>query len=162
MSQLKSEILQLFFEDLERELNTLVEAAFAAREAATNPEAKAENKYDTRGLEASYLAGAQAKRAGELRESINKLKKVELREYSEGDEIESMAIVTVQNEDDVEKKFFLVPIEGGAKIQHESATYFFVTPDSPIGQCLWNQSVGHEFEFTIKGQTQFFEITNVI
>ena len=158
----KQKVLKQVIEQLEKNLEVLIQSAHDAKDAATHEDSKAENKYDTRGLEASYLAGAQAKRAGELRESINKLKKVELREYGEKDEIESMAIVTVENEDELQKKFFLVPIEGGAKIQHDGSTYFFVTPDSPMGQCLWNQAVGHEFEFTIKGETQTFEIINVI
>ena len=45
---------------LESTLNAVVDAA-------TNTESKPENKYDTRALEASYLAGAQQERLNEMK-----------------------------------------------------------------------------------------------
>lgn len=161
MEDLKKRILEAFFAELEQELMTITEAAFAAREAAISEEAKAENKYDTRGLEASYLAGAQAKRASELRETISKLKKNKVRMYAEGEAIQGLALVTVERDDAEEKRFFLVPAEGGAKIQLDGQTYFLVTPESPIGKSLWNLKQGDEFEFTLKGQKQFYEVVDI-
>ncbi|MEZ4872724.1 MAG: hypothetical protein R2827_10915 [Bdellovibrionales bacterium] len=49
----KSRIIQNIVEELKREFHTLAENAMEAREAAISEESKAENKYDTRGLEAS-------------------------------------------------------------------------------------------------------------
>ena len=162
IEKLKTKILEAFFGELEQELSTITKAAFAARDAAISEEAKAENKYDTRGLEASYLAGAQAKRASELRETISKLKKNKVRLYSEDEAIQGLALVRVEDEDGEAKQFFIVPAEGGAKIHVESQVYFLVTPESPIGQSLWNLKQGDEFEFTLKGEKQFFEIVSVV
>jgi transcription elongation GreA/GreB family factor len=159
---LKSRILEAFFTELERELTTITEAAFASRDAAISEEAKAENKYDTRGLEASYLAGAQAKRASELRETLNKLKKNKVRLYSEGEAIQGLALVAVEDEDAEKKNFFIVPAEGGAKVLVDGETYFLVTPESPIGNSLWNLKQGDEFEFTLKGKKQFYEILSIL
>ena len=64
----KRKIIEAIRRQLEKDLNVLKEAALIAYEAATNEESKPENEYDTRALEASYIAGAQAKRAGELEE----------------------------------------------------------------------------------------------
>src|SRR5690606_41710128 len=50
---------------LREDANAMLAAAQATREDATHEDNKAENKYDTRGLEASYLAEAQARQAEE-------------------------------------------------------------------------------------------------
>ncbi len=57
----------------------LKEAALATYEAATHEESKPENEYDTRGLEASYLAGAQAKRTAEIEELLIILKHLDVK-----------------------------------------------------------------------------------
>ncbi|MEO0335251.1 MAG: GreA/GreB family elongation factor [Pseudomonadota bacterium] len=160
--KLKEKILEAFFLELEQELTTITEAAFAARDAAISEEARAENKYDTRGLEASYLAGAQAKRASELRETISKLRQNKIRLYHEEEPIQGLALVSVESENGETKKFFIVPAEGGAKVQVDGQTVFLVTPESPIGKTLWNLKLGDEFEFTLKGSKQFYEITSVL
>lgn len=157
----KSKLLELFIEELNRELTTIAEAAFEAREAATNEESRAENKYDTRGLEASYLAGAQARRASELRDFINQLSKINIRDYSEGDPIESTALVRLEDEDGEEKNVFLVPKEGGAKVILDGTPVLMISPDSPLGQELWQKQTGDSFELPIKGQRKEFEIVSV-
>ena len=59
----KQAIIDRLVEKLQSEAEALVRAAQAAHEAATHEESRAEDHHDTRGLEASYLAGAQAQRA---------------------------------------------------------------------------------------------------
>ena len=44
------------------ELEVIKKSAEIAHDDATHEESRAENKYDTRGLESSYLAGAQMER----------------------------------------------------------------------------------------------------
>lgn len=67
---LKKKLIELICAQLEKDLQTAIAAAVATYEAATHEESKPENEYDTRGLEASYLAGAQSKRAGEIEELL--------------------------------------------------------------------------------------------
>ena len=50
---------------LTEELEFYFRAAQASRAEATHEQSKAENKYDTRGLEASYLARGQSKQAAD-------------------------------------------------------------------------------------------------
>lgn len=157
----KGPILQLFLNELERELNTLVEAAFQAREAATSEESKPENKYDTRGLEASYLAGAQAKRASELRDFMDHLKRLEMKDFSKQDPIEATALVRVVSDHDGERTFFIVPKEGGAKVEHNGRVIFVISPDSPMGQALMLKKVGDVFEFRKKGEVHEYEIIGI-
>lgn len=157
----KKKLLDLFIEELNRELTTIADAAFEAHEAATNEESKAENKYDTRGLEASYLAGAQARRASELRNFINQLSKINIRAYAAGDLIEATALVRLQDEEGGEKNIFLVPKEGGAKVILDGTPVLMISPESPLGQEVWQKQTGDSFELLVKGQRKEFEIVFV-
>ena len=58
----KSSLVDHIKKQLTEDFEILKAAALATYEDATHEESKPENEYDTRGLEASYLAGAQGKR----------------------------------------------------------------------------------------------------
>ena len=66
----KPQVIQKIIETLQAELETYTRVAKASHTEATAEENRAENKYDTRGLEASYLAAGQANKVVELEESI--------------------------------------------------------------------------------------------
>ena len=59
---MKSTLLEKIRMELKASLEGLTKAALDAHAAATDPGSKAESKYDTRSLEASYLAAGQAGR----------------------------------------------------------------------------------------------------
>ena len=67
----KQVLLHLIVAQLKESRDALVRAANAAHEEATHEESTAENKYDTRGLEASYLAEAQSRRVAEVDKTIH-------------------------------------------------------------------------------------------
>ena len=60
----KEAVVKKIIERLQADLELYFKAARAAHFEATHEQSKAENKYDTRGLEASYLARGQSKQAG--------------------------------------------------------------------------------------------------
>jgi len=66
----KAQLLQLIIASLSDSLALLEKAARASHAEATHEGSKAESKYDTRGLEAAYLAGGQARQAKEIMDSI--------------------------------------------------------------------------------------------
>ncbi len=55
---------------LTEDLKILTAAAKTAHAAATHEECVPDNKYDTTGLEASYVAQGQANRAQEIRQTL--------------------------------------------------------------------------------------------
>jgi tetratricopeptide (TPR) repeat protein len=57
----KNELIQKIIASLAQSLANLQKGAQASHAEATHESSKAENKYDTRGLEAAYLAGGQAR-----------------------------------------------------------------------------------------------------
>lgn len=155
----KQQLLIQVIAELEKNLDMLIATAIEAKEAATSEESKAENKYDTRGLEASYLAGAQAKRAAELKHQIKALKEIEIQNYSDqASKIAVTSLVEVQTEDD-KKWFFLLPFAGGLNIKNEVQV---LTPSSPLGKSLIGQEVGGYFELRTNKQTKEYEILNIL
>ena len=66
---LRQQVLERLAEDLRQ----AEQAVRAAHEAATHEENIAENKYDTLGLEAAYLATGQARRAEAIRQAMANL-----------------------------------------------------------------------------------------
>ena len=79
------------------ELAIYFRAAQFARAEATHESSKAENKYDTRGLEASYLARGQSRQAAELETAIAEFEKLPVKKFGADDAIELGALVELEN-----------------------------------------------------------------
>ena len=141
----KSALFGKVIENLEDKIKLFVDAAFEAKEASTNEESKAENKYDTRGLEASYLAAGQARRAQELKEQIYDLSKVELREFSDQDAISISCVVDLRIDEKRTKHVFLLPV-GGIEVTVQDKKVQTLTIEAPLGNQLFGMKVGDDFE----------------
>lgn len=128
---------------LESELETLVTSVRAAHEAATHAESRPENKYDTRGLEASYLAGAQKERAGELQAMVATMKAFVPRSYQAHEAIGAGALVGLQS-DGRRSCVMLVPAGAGFRLDQDGVTVMTVTPLAPLGRALIGKRVGDE------------------
>jgi transcription elongation GreA/GreB family factor len=137
----KKKLIDQICAQLERDLQAAKVAAQATYEAATGEESKAENEYDTRGLEASYLAGAQAKRVGEIEEQLNIYRHLEIKEYNDDTPIQATALIQVEA-NGKELLIFLMPKGGGLSITFEGQKIQIVTPASPLGEALFGRQVG--------------------
>ena len=131
-------------ESLEEKLRVLKQNAIDAKEASTNEESKAENKYDTRGLEASYLAQGQAARVLDLEKALYNLKRVVLKTYEPDTPIGISALVEVVNETDEKKWFFVVPANG-VTLRTETIVIQTTSLDSPMGEALLGLRAGEDF-----------------
>ena len=156
----KKKILGLVVESLEKDLQVLTHAAQVAREAATHEESKAEDKYDTRGLEASYLAGAQAKRAAEIQELIRYYHFMDLPDFSKDSTVAATALVELEASG---KKLlcFVVPKGGGLTVQLGSVPVQVITPVSRLGEELIGRSVEDEFELAVAGSVREYRILGI-
>ncbi|QQL45887.1 transcription elongation factor [Sulfuriroseicoccus oceanibius] len=128
---------------LEADLEKLTNAAKEARDYATDSECKSEGKYDTRGLEASYLAGAQAEKSEELAEAISVLSRIKLPEHPPHVANGTLVVVSdvTSGEDDA---YFILPAGGGIELETELSEHptTVITPQSPRGEELVNHSPG--------------------
>jgi transcription elongation GreA/GreB family factor len=159
---MKKQILILeFIEQLQSDLVNMKEAARAAHEAATHEESKPENEYDTRGLEASYLAGAQAKRAAEIDEALALFKNTSFKEFDGEEAIQATALVEVQ----MERKnnwLLLMPKGGGVRVESQGQSVQIVTPQSSLGQALLGLQAGDEAEFEVGENVREFKVLSVM
>jgi hypothetical protein len=124
---LKDAVIAALLADLRAELARLEQINRMAVDEATSAESKAENKYDTRATEASYLAAGQGQRVLAMQRLVNFLEgpaAVDLYELEGG------------------RWFLLAPDGGGRRVRVGEADVVVVTADSPVGAVLANASEG--------------------
>src|SRR5437868_1405509 len=117
------------------ELDVYLRAAQFSRAEATHESSKAENKYDTRGLEASYLARGQSKQAAEAAQAIEEFESLPVRDFVPGEAIDVGAFVELKSKRE-SSFYFIGPRAGGTEVIHEQREVLVITPQSPLGQQL--------------------------
>ena len=157
---MKPLIVDKICENLRREQETAKKAADSAREGATHEDAKAENQYDTRGLEASYLAGAQAERVMHLSDCIGRFKNIVLKDFSKGAAIGLTALVHL-DDGEAQQVYFIAADAGGMKLSVENENIMVITPKSPVGQAVMGRKRGDFIEVRIRNELREFEIVDV-
>jgi transcription elongation GreA/GreB family factor len=137
----KKRLVQQIVVQLEKDLLALKAAALETYAAATGEESQPENEYDTRALEASYLAGAQAKRVGEAEETLMMYKHLEVRPFSDETPIGPTALVDLEL-DGKKSLAFITPGGGGLVLNFEGSPVQVLTPKSPLGEALVGLKTG--------------------
>lgn len=144
MAEEKVRLLEKVVEHLREELAALVKAQSDSEAAATDPDSKAEGKYDTRSLEMSYLAAGQARQIEVLRGSLQQLQRFEPVAFEITDAVDLGALVEIDREGDWEW-FFLLPVGGGVEIRSGEETVTTLSPESPLFAQLQGKRIGEEF-----------------
>ncbi|MGV8921292.1 MAG: GreA/GreB family elongation factor [Pseudomonas sp.] len=158
----KSVVLALIIARLKVDLDLLQRAAQSAYETATHEENIAENKYDTLGLEASYLATGQARRVEEIRQSLVQFQNLSLKAFDEHRGIQVGDLVTLEAENGSQQQLFLGPDAAGLKIQHDDFLVTVITTRAPLGKNLVGKAEGDEIEITINAASQTFSVINAL
>jgi len=140
----KASLISQVITQLEKDLAALKHAAAETHSASTGDESKQEGKYDTRGLEASYLADAQAEQAVLLEKNIQRIISMPI-EDKEDDPIASGSDIILSGEED-DQHFFMLIAGGGITLQplqSGEASATVITPESPLGELLIGKQVGN-------------------
>ncbi|MCJ8271204.1 MAG: GreA/GreB family elongation factor [Psychrosphaera sp.] len=166
-------LIQGIVAKLEDNLAVQIQAAKDAHMAATHSESVAEGKYDTFGLESSYLAQGQQKRVEEvtvalhyfrqeqLKEQFQKELKLQSKPTTERQFIEPLCFIALLN--DQQSLYFVLAMQaGGLKITLEDKVVTVITPESPIGKAMNEKMIGDEIDITLKGQLQTFEVMQIV
>ena len=153
----KRALVKKIIAHLHEELESYSRAARSAHAEATDPQNKAENKYDTRGLEAAYLAGAQSRQAAETQNAIEAFEKLALKDFKAADEIDLSAFVEVETRGE-RMFFFLAPCKGGLEVQHSGKEVLVITPQAPLGQQLVGRRSGDRFKWGSGASTADYRI----
>ena len=149
---------QLIHERLQADLALAQRAAQSAHEAATHEENIAENKYDTLGLEASYLAAGQSRRVEEIRQALAAWEGLRLRSFDGAQGIQLGALVWLVDARGVEQCLLLGPDGAGLKVTLDAQQVRVISPRAPLGQRLLGCGPGDEIEIRVGDRLQRFEI----
>lgn len=117
-------------------------ALAGATEAATGDDTRAESKYDTRGLEASYLAAGQAEQADELAEALAQLEAFTFPDYDIDDPIGPGALIEVDLDDEL-FYYLLAPAGGGLTCESEEGEPVTILgPSAPLREKMLGKTTG--------------------
>src|SRR5580658_2672439 len=156
----KAGLLRKNVDSLSASLGVLEKAARAYHAAATHESSKAESKYDTRGLEAAYLAGGQARQAKEILDSIKLYEALTTRDFAPDEPIDLTALVELDT-DGARSTYFIGPKNGGLEIEYQRREIMLITPQSPLGQNLMGRKVGQRWTSTLGGAVVKYHIVAV-
>ncbi|NCN27274.1 hypothetical protein GW915_06825 [bacterium] len=130
----KRQIVSELISHFKRELELYEKVAAKAREDAINSEVKQEGKYDTRAIEAGYLAGAQKRRQEEIIFEVQKLEALDL-DSPFGEKVRSGSLVLL--EEKAEQFWcFISPSSGGMNLNIGGESVRIISSVSPIAKAL--------------------------
>jgi len=156
----KRTLIRKIIIQLTDELEVYFRAANASRAEATHEQNKAESKYDTRGLEASYLARGQSRQAAEIESAIIEFKKLDARKFGNSEVINLGALVELKS-DGEHIFYFIGPRAGGTEVAHDKKEIIVITPQSPLGEQLLGKKQGDRPQLNLGGKTQSARIVSV-
>ena len=160
----KTAIIGKIIAALSEELKGYERSARAAHDVATDKESKAENKYDTRGLEASYLAHGQSRQAIEVMQAMQQYEKLPLREFAPDETIHIGALVEVEfgsGKKCARTIYFIGPCAGGTEIQSEGRDMLVLTPHSPLGRQLIGLRRGARLQLQVSGKGESYRVVSI-
>lgn len=157
----KIQLLNLITTTLARNLDVAQRAAQTAYETATHEENVAENKYDTLGLEASYLATGQARRTEEIRQALVKYQGLTLRDYDPAAGIQVGTLIEMENAKGERQQVFLGPDAAGLILNLNGQMVTVITALAPLGKALLGKFEGDEVSIKIGNTLQSADILRV-
>jgi transcription elongation GreA/GreB family factor len=156
----KSQLLKQIVVALGESLEVLERAARASHDEATHESSRAESKYDTRGLEAAYLAGGQARQAREIMEAMKLYSSLPTRDFAPDDLIDLTAVVKLEI-DGVPNYYFIGPKSGGVEVNFNREEITVITPQSPLGQNLVGKKSGQSWTAKVGNSNVKYRIVKV-
>ncbi|EJE49103.1 transcription elongation factor [Acidovorax sp. CF316] len=151
---LQQQVLQRLAEDLLQ----AEQAVQAAHETATHEENIAENKYDTLGLEAAYLATGQARRAQAIRQAMAHWRQWRPRPYEASQGIQLGALVCLVDAGDRQQLLFLGPDGGSMQLVSGAQAVQVISTEAPLGRAMLGKCEGDEVSIQGAPIRQQFEV----
>jgi len=141
----KTDLIEQIRDELARRLERLEQAARDAHAAATDPDAQAESKYDTRSLESSYLASGQEQQLTQITGELRLFENFPFPDLEIDSEIVAGALLEAID-DDAPSWYLLAPAGGGLELEFEDLPLTVLTPDSSLHSQLLGLCVGDTLE----------------
>lgn len=155
----KHAILELILARLRADLKVCEDAVAIARDTATHADAQGSSKYETMGVEASYLAQGQGMRLIEVERALAWFRQVKLGEP--GGVIRLSSLVCLSDEQGDEHLLWLAADAGGMKVEHAGRTITVITPRSPLGAAMLGRQEGDGIAISIAGKPRCYDVVAV-
>ena len=152
---------QQVLERLAADLRQTEQAARTAHETATHEENIAENKYDTLGLEAAYLATGQARRAEAIRQAMATWRQFRPSPYDARKGIQLGALVCLVDAAGQQQLIFLGPEGGSMKLGSGAERVQVISGEAPLTKALLGKCEGDEVSLQIASSRQLLEVLRV-
>jgi len=153
-------IVRQIIEQLTEQLATIAGASRAMHADASDEQSKAEDQYDTRGLETAYLASSQARLATETEQALAVYRSLKLGKFQNTTPIDLTALVELESSG-TRTLYFLGPAKGGLEIHHKGTEVLVITPESPLGKQLLGRKLGDRVKLLTHGPAQESLVTSV-
>jgi transcription elongation GreA/GreB family factor len=154
---LQQQVLNRLAEDLLQ----AEEAVRVAHEMATHEENIAENKYDTLGLEAAYLATGQVRRAEAIGQALANWRQFRPQPYDARKGIQLGALVCLVDADDRQQHLFLGPDGGSMKLVSGTQLVQVISSEAPLGRAMLGNFEGDEVSIEVSLIQRQFEVLRV-
>ena len=141
-------------------MNSASAAADQARATATDKQNIAENKYDTLGLEAAYLAHGQSERVVQLAKAMTDFRELQ-KAIQPHDQIQIGSLVCLEDDAGSTRHVLIGPSAGGHAVAFEGINITVITASSPLGQSLLTLSKNDEVVTEIAGKKISYLISDL-
>lgn len=150
----KQLVLRAFHESLAQRLDAIATITAAARDEATSAESRPENKYDTRALEASYLAAGQGERLRSLKLLVAWFEAIR---PTPATRVGVGSLLRLAPEEGEERTVLLAP-EGGEQVSVDGSLVELIGVRSPLGRALLGLEEDEEAEIETPRGPRTWEI----
>ncbi len=157
---MKKKIIEELLSKVRAELSALESASKSAKAYVTDGDIKSDGKYDTRGIEAGYLAGAQEKRVEELKLELQMLEEIPIRDFSKGEEVGIGSLVDLTFKGQT-RRYFIAPTAGGTMLNIDETPILVISTFSPIGDAVFGTTLGEEFELETPQELRLYKVESI-
>jgi len=156
----KARVLNQIIAGLSRALDNLAGASRAMHADASDEQNKAEDKYDTRGLETAYIASSQARQATAIEQALAQYSVLTLAKFTAKTPIDLGALIELEAGSE-RSLYFLGPAAGGTEVKRAGQEILVITPESPLGKELLGKKVGDRIKLQTRGPAQQYRVISV-
>jgi len=154
----KSELIKAIVHQLQADLLVLEQAVNVARDTATHADCLGSSKYETMGLEASYLAQGQGIRLLEVERALQYFKGLPF--VPSTGVVGLSSLLVLQDDEGNTQRLWLATEAGGLKVQCGDELITVITPKAPLGRAVMGKSIGGSFEVSIAGDVRCYEVVD--
>lgn len=142
---LKTKILNQLISKAKDDLEKATEASESMNAYKNSDDMKQEGKYDTRAIEAGYLAGAQNRRVEELKLEVKMLEDIPKQNPMNNNEIVIGSLVELEL-NSKKQFYFLSSTAGGTVLNIDNQIIMVISVFSPLGNEILGLNLGDIFE----------------